>query len=208
MRQSSPDGSAPARGRGRAPGAGTWVSTAAVAGRDLAPVAVGPSAHARASSARLTSRISWSRACSAGSSTGDQRLDPAVEVAGHQVGRADVGTGHARRRRRWRSRRCGSARGSGRRSSAPGCVSDSPGTPGPQAADAADDEVDLDAGLRRRVERVDHRRRRRGCSSSRRCGRSAPCGGLAADQLGDAGGAASCGRDEQLAVLAPGGRSR
>ena len=63
-----------------------------------------------------TSMISASRARASGSSTGHDRLDPPVEVAVHQVGRADVPVG---RRRRSRSPRSASARGTRRRSSGP-----------------------------------------------------------------------------------------
>ena len=70
-----------------------------------------------------------------------------------------------------RSGRCASARGSGRRSIAPGCARDSPGDPGPQAADAANDEVDLARRPATRAYSASIISGRRGCSSS---SRSAP----------------------------------
>ena len=58
-------------------------------------------------------------------------------------------------RRRARTSRCASARGSGRGSRRRGCSPRRPGSPA-QAADAAHVEVDLHAGARRVVERLDH----------------------------------------------------
>ena len=58
-------------------------------------------------------------------------------------------------RRRCRTGTPASAPGTGRRSSAPGCGRTGPGTPGPQRADAAHDQVDVDPGLAGPVERVD-----------------------------------------------------
>ena len=123
------------------------------------------SAQARVSSARLTSRISSRRACSSGSSTGTSASTRRSRLRGirsaepmRTVGRPGP--------RRWRTGRCGCARGSGRRSSAPGCCSDRPGTPGMRQQMPRMMRSTSHAGGRRLVERVDHARRRRGCSSS------------------------------------------
>jgi hypothetical protein len=63
-----------------------------------------------------------------------------------------------------------------------------PFIPGHQAADAADDQVDLHAGLRRRVEGVDRRLVDQGVHLGEDPGRLAVprVGGLAVDQLADA----------------------
>ena len=72
-------------------------------------------------------RISSSRARSAGVGDRRERLDPAVEVARHEVGRPDevLGAGLVRR-----SGRCASARGTARRSTAPGSSRTGRGRPG------------------------------------------------------------------------------
>ena len=66
--------------------------------------------------------------------------------------------------------------------------SDRPGTPGPQAADAADDQVDLHAGLAGRVEPVDHCRidQRVQLGPDRRRPARAGVGDLGVDQLDEA----------------------
>ncbi len=103
------------------------------------------------SSARQRSSVSSSSARSLVLHRREQ-LHARVEVARHQVGRADV---VARARRRGGSRRSASARGSGPTTETTRMFSLTPGTPGPQAADAADVEVDPHAGLRRLVEGLD-----------------------------------------------------
>ena len=80
----------------------------------------------------VPSLIAWSNSspsssrCS-GSATRTQRLDPAVEVAVHHVGAADV---DLRVAARWRTRRCASARGSGPGCCAPGCSRSALARPG------------------------------------------------------------------------------
>ena len=81
-----------------------------------------------------------------------QHLDPAVEVAVHQVGAADPVLRRRRRCAKWKIRECSRKRPTIERTR---MFSRQPGHAGPQRADAAHDQVDLHAGLRRPVERVD-----------------------------------------------------
>ena len=86
-----------------------------------------PRSHAFVSSA--SERSSVSSRSSRSDRVLDRRdeLDARVEVARHEVGRADV---DRRSRRRARRRRCASARGSARRPRRRGCSPRRPGTPG------------------------------------------------------------------------------
>ena len=90
----------------------------------------------------------------AGSLIRTQRLDPAVEVAVHHVGAADVDRPARRRRANQKIRECSRKRPRMLRTR---MFSRQPGHAGPERADAADHEVDGHAGVRRAVQRVDHR---------------------------------------------------
>ena len=128
---------------------------------------------------------------------GHDRLDPAFEVAGHEIGGADEVLGGL---------------GIGAEAVDARVLEEPPddrthpdrlrqaGHPGPEAADPADEQVDLGAGGRRRVERVDHRRvdeavHLQGDPPGR------PLLGFARDALAERT-AEMRGRDEQLAVVA------
>ena len=106
-----------------------WVSTVARA-VDVVPAAVGVELPGQ----RVVGQVHLEDLLEAGLQLGlvdrHQRLDAPVEVAGHQVGRADEDPWAGRDRRRWRSGRSGCARGSGRRSTAPGCAPTARARPG------------------------------------------------------------------------------
>ncbi len=158
------------------------------------------SSHAFVSSA--SERSSVSSRSSRSDRVLDRRveLDARVEVARHEVGRADVDAG---RRRRARRRRSASARGSGRRRRRRGCSPRRPATPGHEAADAADVEVDRDAGLRRAVERADDRRSTSAfIFIAMRAGLPSSCAAIVSLDLGDHRVAQERRRDEHLAVAA------
>ena len=84
------------------------------------------SSHALVSSAKQRSSVSSRSPRSVVVAHRREQLDARVEVARHQVGRADV---DRRARRRARRRRCASARGSARRSRRRGCSPRRPGRP-------------------------------------------------------------------------------
>ena len=82
-------------------------------------------------------------------------------------------------------------------------LSDRPLTPGRRMREAADDEVDFDAGLRGLVERLDDARARAGHSSWRRCGRGGRPGRAPVSRRMRPRklSAMVSGRDEQRAVV-------
>ena len=89
---------------------------------------------------------------------GRDRLDAPVEVALHQVGRADVALGA---RRRWRTSRSASAPGTRPRSSAPGSAPTRPATPGTSSTCRARSGRSATPASLTRVQRRDRRRCRR-----------------------------------------------
>ena len=109
--------------------------------------------------------------------------------------------------RRWRSGRCGSARGSDRRSSAPGCSRDRPGTPGRRQQMPRTIRSICTPACDAVVERVDQLGVDQAVHLQRRCGPVAGAAALAADQLGEPA-AQVVGGDEQLVVARRRGRSR
>ena len=116
----------------------------------------GSSVHARTSSARLSSRISSSRAAQVRLRDAQHRLDAPVEVARHQVGRTDDVLGA-------RIARLPEAADPRVLEVPPDDRAHvdplrQPGHARPQAADAAHDQIDARARGRRRVELVDHLR--------------------------------------------------
>ena len=163
--------------------------------------------HARVSSARLTARISSMPWPQVRVLDRHHRLDPAVQVPGHQVGRADEVDRRAGAARRWRTGRSASAPGSARRRCAPGCC---PTARAPRAAGSR---------CRGRSGRSARRPADAAYSSSIMSASTRlfifmmmwPVPGarpaLAADQL-DQPGAQRVGSHQQLAVVARRGRSR
>ena len=123
-----------------------------------------------------------------------QRLDAAVEVARHQVGGADSTAARGAAPEAEDARVLEVAAQDRAHADPLG----QPRHAGPQAADAAHDQVDLGARLRRLVERVDQRRDRRGCSP---CAIRPSGSRLARDPL-DQPAAQAVGRHEQLPVAA------
>ena len=141
----------------------------------------GSSCQLSTSSARFTARISSRRAAQGG--IGDRRrgLHPAIEVPRHQVGRPDVVVDAPLRRAEAEDPRVLEVAADER---AHADRLRQPGEAGSQAADAAHDQVDLGAGLRRLVQRVDHV----GVDEAVHLQRDAPvgCVRLAADHVEDA----------------------
>ena len=142
------------RGRRASSCSRRWLSTSPPPS-SLCQVPSAPSIQARVSSASSMSMISSSWARRSGSVDRRQRLDPAVEVAGHEVGRADVVDRAAVGPRRGRTGRCGRARGSGRRSTAPGCCRTGRARPGRRQQMPRTMRSICTPGLRRPVEQLD-----------------------------------------------------